>query len=246
VKAGAPDAAFPSDEKIARFIKVNGLWWVMAACRRTAERVAMGVAGTRPPVTDPWDYLKAVVNGRPSRATYLYLMLNLWENALRARVDIELTIAKGEAWYTHPSAHLSVGHLERLTRDQPELFVDPTASDPVVNVTKCRTARVFVGALYLAGLHNILQEAWDRRFKKRFLTHRGKEVFATQLNKWLRDTHDARTEVAHSAPISNQFFRQSADSLRHLLELLEFDVDTTINAIEARDPHKEDFDLLPS
>jgi hypothetical protein len=245
VKAGVSADALPSDQKIARFIKVNGLWWVMAACRIAARRIADGEAGALPKVTEPWDYLKAVTNGRPARATYLYLMLNLWESALRARVDLELTVAKGANWYHNPRDYMSDGHLEHLRTEQPGLFVDPTTADPVIDTTKFNTARKFLGALYLTGLHNIVQEAWDRRFRKRLLHPSGAEVLATQLNKWLRDAYDARKEVAHVAPITNTFFRQSTDSLRNLLELLEFDVDKTINAIEARDPHKEDFDLLP-
>ena len=243
--AGATADAFPVEEKIARFIRVNGLWWVMAAARIAATRIAAGANGTAVKVDDPWDYLKAVVNGRPARATYLYLMLNLWESSLRSRMDLELTIAKGETWYHRPLDYLSPGHVEHLRTEQRDLFVDPTESDPRVDQTLYKSARRFLGALYLPGLHNILQEAWDRRFKERLVAPDAAQIQATQLNKWLRDAYDARKEVAHSAPISNPFFRQSADSVRRLLELLEFDVDKTLSAIEARDPHKEDYDLLP-
>jgi len=172
-------------------------------------------------------------------------MLNLWESALRARLDLELMVAKGAKWYEKPSAYLSAGHVERLRAEQPKLFVDPTIADPSVDVSKYKTGRTYMGELYLPALHNILQEAWDRRFRERMPDADGKQIPATQLNKWTRDAYDARTEVAHSAPISNALFRQSADSLRRLLILLEFNADKTIRSIEERDPHREDFDLLP-
>lgn len=243
-KAGATADALPVEERVIRFIRVNGLWWVMEAARRTAQRIEQGVKGASPPITEPWDYIKAVVNGRPARSTYLYLMLNLWETSLRSRVDIEFNVAKGPAWYADPATYLSEGRVSHIAKEQPGLFVFSPTGVPTANVAKYTNARAFLRELYLPALHNILQENWDRRFKARLTRLGGTEVLARQLNKWLRDAYDARKEVAHSAPIDNALFRQSAGSLRSLLELLELDVDKTLNAIEKRDPHREDFDLL--
>lgn len=246
VAAGAKEDAFPAQPKIARFIKVNGFWWVMQAVRITENRIRAGAEGSARPVVDPWEFVKAIVNGRPARAKYLYVLLHLWESSLRARIDMYFSLVRGELWYLDPSSYLSVGHTERLVDVQSNLF-RPDSDCPELLIADTRrfpTARAFMRELYIDALHNILADNWDTFFRGR-LPHpvRG-PILATELKAWLRSAQDARNSVMHADIIENVLFRQSADALRPLLELLEFDVDKTLKGIDARDPHAEDFNLF--
>src|SRR5687767_6756183 len=78
----------PPPEHVAKFMRVNGVQSVLQAVHTTVERIKDAERGKRTPVENPWDYIRAVVNGRPARATYLYTLLNLWETSLRSRIEL--------------------------------------------------------------------------------------------------------------------------------------------------------------
>jgi hypothetical protein len=238
--AGGDLAAFPSDDRVARFIRVNGVWWVMEAAKRTCKRLQAARSGNAPPVAEPWVYLRAVVNGRPARAQHLYLLLYLWESSLRARIDWELTYVWSAKWYEQPDRYLSAGHYAMFVKKQGDFLEQDQRGNTRVRLGDFPNARAFLRELYLDALHNILLDNWDRRFRTR-LPHPVKgQVLASELNSWLRDAFDARKEVMHADRIELPFFLQSVTALTLLLEILEFDATKTIDAIEKRDPHAED------
>jgi hypothetical protein len=227
---------------VARFVLVNGPWWVIEATKRACLRLQAARAGTAAAVAEPWVYLRAVVNGRPARAQHLYLLLFLWETSLRARIDYEYSVTAGEDWFRDPDQYLSIGHAFHLYTDQAELFERDTTGKLLVG-SRYRTARGFMRELYLGALHNMLLDKWDTVFKARLPHPLQGEIIASQVNSWLRDAFSARREVMHADRIELAFFQQSVAALTLLLEMLGFDVTKALAAIETRDPHAEDQNL---
>lgn len=243
LKYASPDR-LPSVESVARFMRVNGIPAVRAAMTMTQKRLKLATRGSQIPVENPWDYVRGIVNGRPARARYLYLLLFLWETSLRSRIDLTLKGPFGADWFRDPGVYLSEANATWLFNEHPlrgQLFVASAAGQYGHLVAP---SILFVDGLldrlFLENLHNIVADCW-KEFGPIFLPAVGTK---THLQSAMHTAIRARRETMHAGEISNALFRQSSDALRLLLEALEFDVDKTLRAIEKRDPHKEDFELF--
>jgi hypothetical protein len=238
--AGEPETA----EHVAKFMRVNGVQSVLQAVNTTVERIKQAERGTKTPVQNPWDYVRAVVNGRTARATYLYTLLNLWETSLRSRIELVIEADRGEQWFRDPGAYLNDANakylIEKHDRADKLFSASSSAKHGMAVAATIKYADGLLSELHLLTLHNIILDNWGLfgSALSAVLDTRAKTVIR------LHAAYQARLAVMHVREIQNVFFRTSADALRALLESLEFDVDKTLRAIEKRDPHKEDFELF--
>jgi len=239
-----PEGRLPSSGHVAKFMRANGVPLVIQAINTTAERIREAERGHRTPVENPWDYVRAIVNGQPARATYLYLLIHLWELALRSRIELVMNAVNGPDWFRDPADYLSKPnalHLFEHHEFRARLFVEKVdAPYGKVVAPGIVFADGLIQELYLPTLQNIVLDNWGI-FGTHLATYFGTKAKAAAT---VHRIHEARTAVMHAREIQNVFFRRSVDALRAGLEALEFDVDKTLNAINERNPQAEDLDLF--
>jgi hypothetical protein len=240
----APEDRLPAVEGVAKFMRVNGVPQVRYAMQQTTKRLELAARGGKTPVENPWDYVRAIVNGAPARARYIFLLLFLWETSLRSRVDLVMRAQLGNDWFRDPGTYLSEKNARWLfdNHDQRErLFVvDAGAKFGRRIAPSILYSDGLLDELYLEGLHNVVADSWPL-FRSVFLPTTGTKV---HLDTALHTAVRVRRLTMHAHVISNAMFRESADALRLLLQALEFDVDKTLKRIEKRDPYQEDLDLF--
>jgi hypothetical protein len=241
----ATDPDLPTPERLATFVRVVGAEDLRSALATTAQRLERHTRGEASPVAHPWEYVVAVVNGRPARLRYLYLLLYLWETSLRTRIDLVLTAAKGPEWFREPSNYLVEAGVLRMLSTQKSVRVVVDAGPPAVYGINpgITSGQHFLRELDLSTLHDILLDSW--------------QVFGPMLKgQWpatmpigsargLLDTiYRARYLVTHMQRLDNAAFARSTERLRNALGRIEVNVDKALARIGSRDPAREDFELF--
>lgn len=241
----ATDPDLPTPERLATFVRVVGAEELRSALATTAQRVERHTRGEASPVAHPWEYVVAVVNGRPARLRYLYLLLYLWETSLRTRIDLVLTAAHGPEWFREPSNYLLEARVLRMLGTQKSVRVIVDAGPPEAYGINpgITSGQHFLRELDLSTLHDILLDCW--------------QVFGPMLKgQWpstmpigsargLLDTiYRTRYLVTHMQRLDNATFARSTERLRNALGRIEVNVDKALARIGSRDPRKEDFELF--
>lgn len=228
--------SLPSDERLVRFIGIVGPTEVRAAIVVTLERLDRHSRGLANPVADPWDYLVAVVNGRPARLRHVYVLLYLWEVALRNRIDSVVGATRGDKWYLVPNAYLLERTALRIWQKHPELIgLDG-------KVVEQASAMAFLEKLFLWALHAIILDCWTA-FSPNFRSH-GTSLPHEEMAELLADIEQYRRETMHVRPMNNALFKDATTKLRTGLLLLGVNVDQALDRIGKRDPNDEDWHLF--
>jgi hypothetical protein len=240
--SGAKD--LPDDERLGRFIGIVGVAEVRAALATTTKRLDRHARGEASPIEFPWDYLVAVVNERPARLRYLYLMLYLWETTLRSLINRTLTAAKGDEWHKEPRNYLTPTDADRMLAKHAGVSEVATgrAGEPGATYrirTDCPAGLDFLNELDLWVIHAILLDSWEV-FGPLMKGRRPHAMPYGPARILFDGLYRTRYYVMHVQPLDNEAFLGAVDHLRTALAMVGVNHELALERIKRREQQMQD------